>query len=1214
MNEKHGFNSTTWEYGGIQIVRETERVWTIFEGNGKPGVAVVRVTLNKLDASFGPENGNSSTLIIADGCTVGTPARVYEDPAITYSTGLYKWDVELTCESGTRVVNLDFDKLVAKDGRGSTSTREGIKLTYDALPPTPTITSPNRGFSTQTYVGFLVDFGEQVRLTPSTLLAALNITNCWAKDVLYDASVGKVYVRCWANTNKVCAVGTYPYSTRDISGNWNGDAVSTEVFQYTASTSVSNAAHLSTFGLAVGSLLSIASLTPMPGGGPIVIDTLSILPLIQFFQQLAFTSMLSVPLMPAEYAVSMGRLMFLNMAIAAPEVSKPEYHDSTYQTELFGVKRGMELDEDSIYDEVVETTYTAAAKSSSRRKLLQEIADDWNTISIDDELAIIDAAVGVYDTEGWDNFVEVAFWASVFCTFAIFGHVAGIIMCLRKFWVIPAFMTIPAIELLALLLCGPGVTRALMVVIVGQTGAGYAVGLCGMFFAFFAIVCPLMVIIYRATPPHPKSIRERGDWWGFSAILQGLKSNAGRFKAWEVDLEGASFRGKTLSPYWYSYAIFLAYAKLFFSAAIYGMYREDAEASSQAKILFCLDFMHGFYVLLIRPYALFWQNISWIVLEGSLMIVHGCALSLNDDVDNDYAQNLGSGMIAFAGLGAIAYGSLFMFSWYQDVKDFNEELGDEFLEPKKGILGQLKSFKDNTVIILGLARKKGSEDTEVEQLKRTNTLSRVASRSTSLKRSPTTSKKQVRKETRKAMRWTIYMTIIITAIMSGVYAAVYYGTGYGNSTPSTVGTLSSKIVATVRVDGYTTDTFVEKNFLSGLALWLDVNKKAVGMDDVENTPLEDAFRRRTLLSEANDNNFLSVSTRNLLVASYGSVDVDFYVLTDPELVQITIDKINTLSGDDDAARKTFLSSLREGGFSETYTVVLTRPAYQLMPPPPYSAPAPPPAAPNPPSPSPPPPSPPSPPPSPPSPPPPNAPSPPPPPSPPPLPPPPPITQLVGCTIDPIDTTIARYNYNLNRLYIVNDDFVDGYGEEQLVNCQFGAGTNGNGWKTKYDINNANFPPPAEVVYEFASNIWVNKIDVYGSNFENGKSQFVTLYKGDGGDAGINKPCNNTIWTEVANLTFATENNMQFNRDNKVTFYPEAPSICWKLKVEGFNRQVCDTAIQQCYDQTQVGLSQINFENWDWLGIAGPGNQSSSSGFVGSDFNKAAYNATNGGRK
>ena len=334
--------------------------------------------------------------------------RVVEDPAITYATGLHKFDVELTCAGGMRVVNLDWEKLVDKRGRPSTTQGDGLKLTYDILPPTPTITSPNRGFSTQTYVGFLVDFGERVRLTPGNLLAAMNFTNCWAKGVLYDASVGKVYVRCWANTNKVCAVGTYPYSTRDISGNWNGDGVSLDVLQYTASGTVTNAAHISTFGLAFGSLLSIASLTPLPGGGPIVVDTLSILPLIAFFQQLAFTSMLSVPRMPAQYAVSMGRLMFLNMAIPAPEVSKPEYHDSTYQTELFGVKRGIDLDEDETFAELTEATYTAAAKGS-RRKLLQDTTEEWNTIPVQDELAIIDAAVGVYDEEGWITLLKWRF-------------------------------------------------------------------------------------------------------------------------------------------------------------------------------------------------------------------------------------------------------------------------------------------------------------------------------------------------------------------------------------------------------------------------------------------------------------------------------------------------------------------------------------------------------------------------------------------------------------------------------------------------------------------------------------------------------------------------------------------------------------------------------------------------------------------------------------
>ena len=262
--------------------------------------------------------------------------------------------------------------------------------------------------------------------------------------------------------------------------------------------------------------------------------------LIAFFQQLAFTSMLAVPRMPAQYAVSMGRLMFLNMAIPAPEVSKPVYHDSTYQTELFGVKRGMDLTRMRC-SRNSRKRHTAAAKAGGRRKLLQDTTEEWNTIPVQDELAIIDAAVGVYDEEGWDYFVEVAFWASVFCTLAIFAHVTGVIVCLRKFWVIPAFMTIPAIELLALLIVGPGVTRALMVVMVNQTGAGYAVGLCGMLFAFFAIVCPLAYIIFRATPPHPKSIRERGDWWGFSAAHARLE-----VEHWSIQIVGRTLKARRL--------------------------------------------------------------------------------------------------------------------------------------------------------------------------------------------------------------------------------------------------------------------------------------------------------------------------------------------------------------------------------------------------------------------------------------------------------------------------------------------------------------------------------------------------------------------------------------------------------------------------------------------------------------------------------------------
>ena len=89
------------------------------------------------------------------------------------------------------------------------------------------------------------------------------------------------------------------------------------------------------------------------------------------------------------------------------------------------------------------------------------------------------------------------------------------------------------------------------------------------------------------------------------------------------------------------------------------------------------------------------------------------------------------------------------------------------IEPKKGILGQIKSFKDNTVSMLGIGKKHAqSEDTEVQQLKRTNTLSRMASRTTSLNRTPTISKKAVRKQTRKTMRWTVYMTILVVSIMA----------------------------------------------------------------------------------------------------------------------------------------------------------------------------------------------------------------------------------------------------------------------------------------------------------------------------------------------------------------------------------------------------------------------------------------------------------------
>ena len=188
------------EHGGTKVVRETERAWYIFEGNGKP-VAVVRVTLNKLDASWTGKLGK----FVVDYCgrMRGRCSRVLLKILRLRTRRGYINSTSSRRAGGTRVVNLDWEKLVDKRGRPSTTQGDGLKLTYDILLPTPTITSPNRGFSTQTYVGFLVDFGERVRLTPGTL-AAMNFTNCWAKDVLRDASVGSVCEMLGEHEQSVC--------------------------------------------------------------------------------------------------------------------------------------------------------------------------------------------------------------------------------------------------------------------------------------------------------------------------------------------------------------------------------------------------------------------------------------------------------------------------------------------------------------------------------------------------------------------------------------------------------------------------------------------------------------------------------------------------------------------------------------------------------------------------------------------------------------------------------------------------------------------------------------------------------------------------------------------------------------------------------------------------------------------------------------------------
>ena len=52
-------------------------------------------------------------------------------------------------------------------------------------------------------------------------------------------------------------------------------------------------------------------------------------------------------------------------------------------------------------------------------------------------------------------------------------------------------------------------------------------------------------------------------------------------------------------------------------------------------------------------------------------------LGLTGEVESDYAENLGYGMIAFAAFGAVGYSVCFLYSWHKDIKDFNEELGDE---------------------------------------------------------------------------------------------------------------------------------------------------------------------------------------------------------------------------------------------------------------------------------------------------------------------------------------------------------------------------------------------------------------------------------------------------------------------------------------------------------------------------------------------------------
>ena len=212
----------------------------------------------------------------------------------------------------------------------------------------------------------------------------------------------------------------------------------------------------------------------------------------------------------------------------------------------------------------------------------------------------------------------------------------------------------------------------------------------------------------------------------------------------------------------------------------------------------------------------------------------------------------------------------------------------------------------------------------------------------------------------------------------------------------------------------------------------------------------------------------------------------------------------------------------------------------------------------------------------------------------------------------------------------------------MVDCVKQGGETGNGWKTKTltaaEIGawEAGTLPAdtAEVVYEFASALWVNKIDAYGSNETVAKSKSAILYVGAAdGDVSASNPCDDAAWEQVGDeVFFETANNAQFIRGNKVTWLPERSGVCWKIKVFGFPSEppVCGCAYAssyhgdliteanpcnvKCVKQSGVGLDEIHFENWDWLGIAGPGNQKDSETEKGTDYDKPAYVPANGQRR
>ena len=80
-----------------------------------------------------------------------------------------------------------------------------------------------------------------------------------------------------------------------------------------------------------------------------------------------------------------------------------------------------------------------------------------------------------------------------------------------------------------------------------------------------------------------------------------------------------------------------------------------------------------------------------------------------------------------------------------------------------------------------------------------------------------------------------------------------------------------------------------------------------------------------------------------------------------------------------------------------------------------------------------------------------------------------------------------------------------------------------GEATEYPAFNDGTRPgdSAEILYEFASALWVNKIDAYGSNETGRKSKSAILYVGDAdGDVSSTEPCDDvTSWTQVGDELF-----------------------------------------------------------------------------------------------